>query len=66
MADIDKGTPFSVNHPNELKKRNATYVNFELKQMGVGGIDGWNGIPLDDYLIPYNNYAFNFIIRPLK
>ncbi|MDR3261032.1 MAG: beta-galactosidase, partial [Tannerella sp.] len=66
MADIDRGTPFSVNHPNELKKRKATHVNFELKQMGIGGIDSWNEIPLDDYLIPYNDYTFNFIIRPLK
>jgi beta-galactosidase len=66
MADIDKGTPTEVMFPGELKKRNATYVNFELKQMGVGGITSWGEIPLPQYMIPYNDYSFNFIIRPIE
>jgi len=66
MADIDRNTPTSVDFPNDLKKRNVTYVNFELKQMGIGGIDSWGAVPLPKYMIPYDNYTFNFIIRPLK
>jgi beta-galactosidase len=66
MADLDKGTPTEVMYPNDLKKRNATFINFELKQMGVGGIDSWGAIPLPQYMIPYDDYSFNFIIRPIE
>ncbi|GHT42853.1 beta-galactosidase [Bacteroidia bacterium] len=66
MPDMDKGTPTEVMFPGELKKRNVTYVNFELKQMGVGGITSWGEIPLPPYMIPYDDYRFNFIIRPIE
>jgi beta-galactosidase len=66
MEDLDRGTPTSVDYPDDLKKRNSVYVNFELKQMGVGGIDSWGAIPLPHYMLPCRDYTFNFILRPLK
>jgi beta-galactosidase len=65
LADIDKSTPTAVVHPTDLKKRNETQVNFELKQQGVGGINSWHEVPLPPYMIPYADYTFHFIIRPI-
>jgi beta-galactosidase len=38
-------------------------VNFELRQMGIGGIDSWQAVPLPQYMIPCDDYVFNFMIR---
>jgi beta-galactosidase len=65
IADLDRHTPFTVDYPTDLKKRNATYVNFELRQMGLACIDSWGALPIEKYRIPYNDYTFNFIIRPI-
>ena len=42
----------------------ATYVNIDLKQMGLGGINTWNTEPLPDYQIPADEYVFKFVVRP--
>ena len=42
-----------------------TYVNFDLAQMGVGGINSWGSRPLDRYLIPAAERGFTFVIRPV-
>lgn len=44
----------------------TTYVNFELVQMGVGGVDSWGRLPLNEYLIPALPREFNFVIRPVS
>ncbi len=44
----------------------TTYVNFDLVQMGVGGINSWGAIPLDQYLIPTAEREFTFVLRPVR
>lgn len=51
-------------HEND-RANGTTYVNFDLKQMGVGGINSWGTIPLDQYLIPAAEREFTFVIRPV-
>lgn len=47
------------------RSRGRTYVNFELKQMGVGGIDTWGALPLEQYRVHPAEMEFNFVVRPL-
>lgn len=51
-------------HEND-RANGTTYVNFDLRQMGVGGINSWGTIPLDQYLIPATEREFRFVIRPV-
>lgn len=44
----------------------TTYVNFDLKEMGVGGIDSWGQKPLDEYMVHPAEYEFGFVLRPVK
>lgn len=44
----------------------TTYVNFDLKEMGVGGIDSWGQKPLDEYMVHSAEYEFGFVLRPVK
>ena len=43
-----------------------TYVNFDLKQMGVGCEDSWGAWPEPQYLIKGGLMQFYFVIRPVN
>lgn len=43
-----------------------TSVNFELIQMGLGGINSWGTLPLEPYMVPAKERKFNFVIRPVN
>ena len=60
--DIYSGAP---RHSSELEPADATYLNFDLRQKGVGGINSWGTQPLPAYRLPYRDYTFRFILRPL-
>jgi beta-galactosidase len=52
----------------ELPTRAETYLNLDLAQMGVGGIDSWSSLayPLPAYRIPADRpHSFSYRLRPL-
>jgi beta-galactosidase len=53
-------------HSGDLKADNNTYLCFDLEQMGLGCINSWGRLPLDQYLVEYKDYTFNFIISPVR
>lgn len=52
-------------HEND-RSNGTTYVNFDLMQMGVGGVHSWGTLPLDNYLVPAAEREFRFVIRPVR
>ena len=52
-------------HEND-RENGQTYVNFDLVQMGVGGINSWGTWPLEQYRIHAAPRDFHFILRPVK
>ncbi len=65
VEDLDLASPGYVRHPSELVPRKDTYVNFDLRQMGLGCITSWGTLPLEQYMLPYGEYTFEFIIKIL-
>lgn len=51
-------------HSGPLRSGDRTYVNFDLRQMGLGCINSWGELPEDQYMIPYGDYIFRFLLRP--
>jgi beta-galactosidase len=43
-----------------------TYVNFDLKQMGVGCVDSWGALPRSEYMITGDAFEFKFVIIPTE
>ena len=43
-----------------------TYVNFDLRQMGLGCEDSWGAVPRPEYMIPAAEYDFFFVLRPVN
>lgn len=34
--------------------------------MGLGCINTWGALPIEKYMLPYQDYAFKFVIRPVR
>lgn len=64
--DLDDGWYKKQRHSGELKPRNLTTLSFDLKQMGLGCIHSWGAWPLQQYLLPYDDYTFNVVITPVR
>jgi len=64
--DLDDGLKRQQRHAADLVKRKQTQLNIDLRQMGVGGINSWGAWPLNEYTLPYKDYTFSFIIKPVE
>ncbi|MDB5111648.1 MAG: Beta-galactosidase [Mucilaginibacter sp.] len=64
-ADLDDGDEKHQRHSGELKPRPQTQLDIDFKQMGVGSVNSWGRLPLNQYLLPYQYYQFKFKITPL-
>ena len=53
-------------HSGDLTPRNFVSVHISQRQMGLGCIDSWGSWPSKEHRLPYQNYNFKFIIKPIK
>jgi beta-galactosidase len=59
----------SVGYSFQLPPRREIYLNLDLKQMGVGGIDSWsqNAWPMTQYRIPSDKpYTYKYRLEPIR
>lgn len=55
----------TAKHPHELPAPGDLTVNIDLHQMGIGGINGWGGHPLEQYkLHAGKEYSYRFLLTP--
>ena len=50
----------------DMRSLGKTYVNFDLRQMGLACVNSWGALPLEQYRIPAAEYEFFFVIRPVN
>jgi beta-galactosidase len=63
---LDEGTHKKQGHSQEVAKADLTNLCIDKAQMGLGCINSWGALPLPQYRLPYKDYNFTFIIRPVK
>lgn len=64
-SDLDDGDAHHQRHATDLTPRAQTQLNIDYKQMGVGGIDSWRSRPMLKYQLPFGDYEFSFMVKPL-
>ncbi|GET45822.1 glycoside hydrolase family 2 TIM barrel-domain containing protein [Capnocytophaga felis] len=52
-------------HSELLEEDKSNHLRIDHKQMGVGGIDSWHALPLHKYRLPFKDYSYSYVIRPL-
>lgn len=65
MDDLDDGPAKRQSHSGSLVKRDFVTLNIASKQMGLGCENSWGAWPLREYLLPYGDYEFDFVLRPV-
>lgn len=65
IEQLDFTSDKYVRHSSELEPSDATYVNFDKMQIGLGCINSWGDIALPPYRVPFGEYNFEFVITIL-
>ena len=69
VADLDDGPHKDKkwgHHSGDLTERQLTQVHIQQRQFGLGCVNSWGAWPREEYQLPYKDYDFTFVIRPLK
>lgn len=66
QEDLDDGLRKDQRHSGELKPRGLTAVSVDGHQMGLGCQDSWGAWPWPQYLLPYGDYSFHFVLTPIR
>ena len=65
IESLDDGDRKDQRHFPQVEKADYTNVCIDKVQMGLGCMDSWGALPLPQYMIPFQNYEFSFIMQPL-
>ena len=65
IETLDDGEFKHNRHSEFLKEDDVTNLLLDWRQMGLGCITSWGAIPLPEYLLPYGEYRFHFILKPI-
>ena len=69
LSDLDDGPNKDKKigrHSGDLVERPLTQVHIQQRQMGLGCVNSWGAWPREEYRVPYQDYDFTFVIKPLK
>lgn len=66
--DLDDGTSKfdHRSHSGDLTPREFSVVKLAARQLGLGCVNSWGSWPREEYLMPYQDYDFTFVIRPVE
>ena len=66
-SDLDDGWDKDAHqsHSGDLTPRDFSVVKVAARQRGLACEDSWGAIPLPQYRMPYQDYDFTYVIRPL-
>ena len=66
IESLDEGPRKIQCHSNEVEQADLTNVLIDKVQMGLGCIDSWGALPLEEYRLPYQDYSFTFTLTPVQ
>ena len=66
IESLDDGQEKDQRHSPEVPVADYTEVCIDKVQMGLGCVDSWGALPREEYMVPYGNYEFSFIISPVS
>ena len=66
ICSLDDGEQKDQRHSPEVQKADLTNLIIDKAQMGLGCVNSWGTLPLPQYMLPYGDYEFTFILTPVK
>ena len=66
MESLDDGLEKDQRHSELVPQTNCVNFCIDKVQMGLGCVNSWGALPLDKYMVPYQDYEFTFVIKPIQ
>lgn len=66
VESLDNGAGKTQRHAAEVDECGYTNVLVDKAQMGLGCVNSWGALPLKEYLLPYGDYTFTFVMTPVS
>ena len=66
IESLDDGTQKDQRHSELVPQVNYTNMCIDKAQMGLGCINSWGALPIEKYRLPYGDYEFSFIMKPIQ
>ena len=66
IESLDEGESKQNGHSQEVPVADLTNVCVDKVQMGLGCVTSWGALPLEEYMLPYKDYEFTYLISPVK
>ena len=66
IGSLDDGVRKDQRHSPEVEKADLTNLCIDKLQAGLGCEDSWGRITRPEYQVPYADYEFTFIMKPVK
>ena len=66
IESLDDGMNKDQRHSSEVPEADLTNLCIDKAQMGLGCVNSWGAIPLPQYMLPYKNYEFTFMLLPVE
>jgi beta-galactosidase len=62
---LDEGEEKQNRHPSDVDEADLTNLCIDQQQMGLGCVTSWGTLPRREYMMPYADREFSFIITPV-
>lgn len=66
IESLDSGWTKGQAHSGEVEEADITNLLIDKVQMGLGCVDSWGAIPRAEYMLPYGDYEFTFLMQPIE
>lgn len=65
IESLDDYPEKKQSHSQQVKPVDYTNICIDKVQMGLGCVNSWGALPLPEYQVPYGNYEFVFVMKPV-
>lgn len=66
IESLDEGWSKQQGHSQEVEETDLTNLCIDKMQAGLGCVNSWGSITLPKYQVPYKDYEFTFILKPVR
>ena len=64
--DLSSGEEKTQHHAGEIDLQKDVFVNIDGFQQGLGSINSWGRLPMEQYLLPYKDYSYSYWMVPVE
>lgn len=64
--DLSSGDEKTQHHAGEINPQKDVFVNIDGFQQGLGSINSWGTLPLEQYQLPYKDYSYSYWMVPIE